>query len=347
MRGRECMASLSMASLEVDQLLNEASSEDGEDSHQSANLEDILATDDGSDASEDEAGAAARRSNQRTSSEADRLLTLILNEEDEDAGALLTPPEAAISPARRQAELDALLRRADETLRADPEPDAAASALCRPELPPAAGAPLDQHQLASEGCRSPRDGVIGGDGGAAAAATAPSVAAPVFLASGLTASEARTVAERAAAAAAAAATATDAARGGVALAEAAERRAAHLVERSMVDPLRRLGGFGVRGGGVGGGGGLGGAGASGVGSVGVGDGDGDGDGEALLRLETFPALNAQLGAPETQREAGRATVLATHRRFVAVGTSFGLVRDLVITLLVHLSSGARLRPSEP
>ena len=115
----------------------------------------------------------------------------------------------------------------------------------------------------------------------------------------------------------------------------------------MVDPLRRLGGFGVRGGGVGGGGGLGGAGASGVGSVGVGDGDGDGDGEALLRLETFPALNAQLGAPETQREAGRATVLATHRRFVAVGTSFGLVRDLVITLLVHLSSGARLRPSEP
>ena len=103
----------SMASLEVDQLLNEASSEDGEDSHQSASLEDILATDDGSDASDDEAGAAVRRSNQRTSSEADRLLTLILNEEDEDGGARLTPPEAAISPARRQAELDSLLRRAD------------------------------------------------------------------------------------------------------------------------------------------------------------------------------------------------------------------------------------------
>ena len=42
------VAIASMASLEVDQLLNEASSEDGEDSHQSASLEDILATDDGS-----------------------------------------------------------------------------------------------------------------------------------------------------------------------------------------------------------------------------------------------------------------------------------------------------------
>ena len=166
------VAIASMASLEVDQLLNEASSEDGEDSHQSANLEDILATDDGSDASEDETGAAVRRSNQRTSSEADRLLTLILNEEDEDGGVMPTSPEAALSPTRRQAELDALLRRADETLRADPEPDAAASPLRRPELPPAAAAPLEQRQWASEGCRSPRDGGTGDDGGSAAAAAA-------------------------------------------------------------------------------------------------------------------------------------------------------------------------------
>ena len=284
---------VSIASLEVDQLLNEASSEDeASDSHQSASLEDIL---DDSDASGDEAGDAVRRSNQRTSSEADRLLAQILNEEDEDGGATLALPEAAVSPARRQAELDALLRRADDTLRTDPEPGAAVSPMRRPELPPAAAA-LEQLQLASEG-----DGVtVDGGGTAAAAVAAPSAAVPVL--------------------AAAVSTAATALRGGVALAEAAEQRAAQLGEQPMVAPLRRLGG-------VGGGGRQGGAGASGAGSVGAGGivADSEGGGEALLRLETFPALNSQLGAPETQREAGRATVLATHRRFVAVGTSFGLV----------------------
>ena len=220
------VAVASTANLELDQLLNEASSEDGEDSHESANLEDILASDDGN-ASEDE---AVSRVDRRTSSEADRLLALILNEEDEGGGVTLTPPEsqaeaALLSPGRRQAELHALLRRADETLGADAEPDAAASPLRMPEAPPATAAPLAPHQRASEGSRGPRCGGTGDDGGtAAAAASASPVAAPVMLASGLTASEARTVAERAAAAAAAAATATDAARGGVALAEAAEVR---------------------------------------------------------------------------------------------------------------------------
>ena len=66
------VAVASTANLELDQLLNEASSEDGEDSHQSANLEDILASDDGN-ASEDE---AVSRVDRRTSSEADRLLAL-------------------------------------------------------------------------------------------------------------------------------------------------------------------------------------------------------------------------------------------------------------------------------
>ena len=220
------VAVASTANLELDQLLNEASSEDGEDSHESANLEDILASDDGN-ASEDE---AVSRVDRRTSSEADRLLALILNEEDEGGGVTLTPPEsqaeaALLSPGRRQAELHALLRRADETLGADAETDAAASPLRRPEAPPATAAPLAPHQWASEGSRGPRCGSTGDEGGTAAAAAAASpVAAPVMLASGLTASEARTVAERAAAAAAAAATATDAARGGVALAEAAEVR---------------------------------------------------------------------------------------------------------------------------
>ena len=216
------VAVASTANLELDQLLNEASSEDGEDSHESANLEDILASDDGN-ASEDE---AVSRVDRRTSSEADRLLALILNEEDEGGGVTLTPPEsqaeaALLSPGQRQAELHALLRRADETLGADAEPDAAASPLRMPEAPPATAAPLAPHQQASEGSRGPRCGGTGDDGGTAAAAAA---ASPVMLASGLTASEARTVAERAAAAAAAAATATDAARGGVALAEAAEVR---------------------------------------------------------------------------------------------------------------------------
>ena len=63
------VAVASTANLELDQLLNEASSEDGEDSRESANLEDILASDD-SNASEDE---AVSRIDRRTSSEADRL----------------------------------------------------------------------------------------------------------------------------------------------------------------------------------------------------------------------------------------------------------------------------------
>ena len=146
------VAVASTANLELDQLLNEASSEDGEDSHESANLEDILASDDGN-ASEDE---AVSRVDRRTSSEADRLLALILNEEDEGGGVTLTPPEsqaeaALLSPGRRQAELHALLRRADETLGADAEPDAAASPLRMPEAPPATAAPLAPHQWASEG----------------------------------------------------------------------------------------------------------------------------------------------------------------------------------------------------
>ena len=219
------VAVASTANLELDQLLNEASSEDGEDSRESANLEDILASDD-SNASEDE---AVSRIDRRTSSEADRLLALILDEEDEGGGVMLTPPEsqaeaALLSPGRRQAELHALLRRADETL-GDPEPDAAASRVRMPEAPPATAAPPAPHQWPSEGARGLRCGGTGDDGGTAAAAAAASpVAAPAMLASGLTASEARTVAERAVAAAAAAATATDAARGGVALAEAAEVR---------------------------------------------------------------------------------------------------------------------------
>mgnify|MGYP001491457777 CR=1 FL=1 len=93
--------------------------------------------------------------------EADRLLALILNEEDEGGGVTLTPPEsqaeaALLSPGRRQAELHALLRRADETLGADAEPDAAASPLRMPEAPPATAAPLAPPQWASEGSRGPR-----------------------------------------------------------------------------------------------------------------------------------------------------------------------------------------------
>ena len=262
----------------ISELLTEVSSEDGEDSRQSASLEDILADD--SDESGDES-VMRRDKPAAVLSTADRLLAQILSEDDD--GVML--PEA---PPTRRAELDALLKRADEALSWDPDTPALPTRLLPAEAEPATS-PLRQAELAfarvaepteqplqlPSSCGREGDGPEGGDRGNGGA---------VPLARAVAAS-------------------------GVALAEAAERRAvAQLGEQRMFTPLRlaahRCGGGGGGGGGgsaaaVGGAGGA--AGAAGAPPPGAAaSSSAYAEGAALLRLETFPALNAHLGTPEAQ-----------------------------------------------